>query len=251
MVSDHFEDTLAVRLACQLQIKVGRLQLEQVGQELGVVHIRAVARVAIGAWARVYADALSLLGGKALQHQVVQVDETVEKAPGSEAHTLEGKYQNRKDHSVVQFKVADNTLQVFGMSLKRVGHNQFVTPMGPTVSFEIMNGKMKVTAKDGDRTMFEGIRIDELHLGEPALKAYAGEYKSTELDATYKLIVDNGSLTLRAGWNREVKLEPLVADEFAIGQLGTAVFRRDATDHVSGLSVYSGRIRGVGFERTH
>ncbi len=176
---------------------------------------------------------------------------TVEKAPGSEAHTLEGKYQNRKDHSVVQFKVADNTLQVFGMSLKRVGHNRFVTPMGPTVSFEIMNGKMKVTAKDGDRTMFEGIRIDELHLGEPALKAYAGEYKSTELDATYKLIVDNGSLTLRAGWNREVKLEPLVADEFAIGQLGTAVFRRDATDHVSGLSVYSGRIRGVGFERTH
>jgi len=82
--------------------------------------------------------------------------------------------------------------------------------MGPTVSFEIMNGTMKVTAKDGDRTMFEGIRIDELHLGEPALKAYAGESKSTELDATYKLIVDNGSLTLALGGNREVKLEPLV-----------------------------------------
>jgi CubicO group peptidase (beta-lactamase class C family) len=175
--------------------------------------------------------------------------EAAEKTAGAEAHALEGKYQNLKDHSVVQFKVADNTLQVFGMSLKRVGHNRFVTPVGPTVSFEIMNGKMKVTAKDGDRVMFEGTRIDELHLVESALRAYVGEYKSTELDATYKLIVDNGSLTLRNGWNPPVRLEPLVPDEFAVGPLGTAVFHRDATNHVSGLSVYSGRIRDVAFER--
>src|SRR2546425_10390674 len=76
-VSNHFQDALAVRLACQLHIKVGRLQLEQARQELGVVYIRAVGRVAIGAWAGVHPDALPLLGGKALQNQIVQVDETV------------------------------------------------------------------------------------------------------------------------------------------------------------------------------
>jgi CubicO group peptidase (beta-lactamase class C family) len=176
--------------------------------------------------------------------------EAMEKAVGSEARTLEGKYQNLEDHSGVQFSVADNALHVFGMSLKRVGHNRFVTPFGPTVSFEIVNSKMKVTAKDGDNILFEGFRINELHLGEAALLAYAGEYKSTELDATYKLDVEKGSLTLRSGWNTPVKMEPLVVDEFTLGPLGAAVFHRDATGHVSGLSVYSGRIRDITFEKT-
>jgi hypothetical protein len=91
--------------------------------------------------------------------------------------------------------------------------------------------------------------FSELPLDEAALKAYAGKYKSTELDATYKLTVENGSLTLHNGWNSPVKLHPLVSDEFAIGQLGTAVFHRDAKHQISGLSVYSGRIRDVAFER--
>lgn len=179
------------------------------------------------------------------------LEKTPGKAAGSDVHTLEGKYENRHDHSAFQFSVADNALHVFGMALTPVGRNRFATPFGPTVAFEVMNGKTMVTVKDGDNVLFEGTRIDELHLGEPALKAYAGEYKSGELEATYMLVVENGSLMLHNGWNREMKLEPLVPDEFTIGQLGTAVFHRDATGRVLGLSVYSGRIRDVRFERTH
>jgi hypothetical protein len=174
-----------------------------------------------------------------------------EKTAGSEARTLEGKYENLKDHSAVEFSVVENALQVLGMSLKRIGFYRFVTSFGPTVTFESVNGKIHVTAKDGDRIIFEGTRIDELHLAEPVLKAYAGVYTSAELVATYKLLVENGSLMLHTGWNPLVKLEPLVPDEFEIGQLGTAVFHRDGNGRVSGLSVYSGRIRDVGFERTH
>ena len=168
----------------------------------------------------------------------------------SDAHTLEGKYENPQDHSAVQFSVADNRLQVFGMNLKSVGPNRFVTPFGPTVSFEMINSMMKVTVQDGDKIMFEGTRINELHLGEAVLKAYEGRYLSRELDATYKLVVENGGLTLHNGWNPPVKLESLVPDEFTIGQMGTAVFHRDARDRITGLSVYSGRIRDVVFERT-
>ena len=40
--SNHFQDALTMRLARQLHIKVGRLQLEQARQELGVVHVRTV-----------------------------------------------------------------------------------------------------------------------------------------------------------------------------------------------------------------
>lgn len=177
-------------------------------------------------------------------------EKTAQMSPGSEAHAFEGKYENPQDHSALQFSVAGNTLQVYGMSLKPLGPNRFVTPLGPTVSFETMKGKTKVKLENDDKIMFEGTRVEELHLGEPALRAYAGEYKSTELDATYKLVIENGALTLHSGWNPPVKLEPLVPDEFIIGQMGTAVFHRDGAKHVSGLSVYSGRIRDVAFAKT-
>jgi hypothetical protein len=98
--------------------------------------------------------------------------------------------------------------------------------------------------------LFEGTRIEVLHLGEPALRAYAGQYKSAELDATYELKLEKGSLMLHYGWNGPVKLEPLVRDEFTLGPLGTGVFHRDSKNRISGLSVYSGRIRDVKFART-
>jgi hypothetical protein len=82
------------------------------------------------------------------------------------------------------------------------------------------------------------------------LRAYTGDYKSAELDATYKLKLEKGSLVLHNGWNEPVKLEPLVRDEFTLGPLGTGVFHRDSKDRISGLSVYSGRIRNVRFART-
>ncbi|MEO7207630.1 MAG: hypothetical protein ABI145_12780 [Steroidobacteraceae bacterium] len=69
-----------------------------------------------------------------------------------------------------------------------------MTSFGPTVSFAVMNSKRKVTVEDGDNIVFEGMGIDELNLGEPALQAYAEEYGSTELEATYKLVVENGVL---------------------------------------------------------
>lgn len=167
----------------------------------------------------------------------------------SEVRALAGKYENPLDHSVVQFHAAEDSLQVFGMNLKRTGPNRFVTPFGPTVSFENKSGKMKVRVGDGDRTMFEGDRIDEIHVGETALQAYAGEYESAELDTTYRFSVENGNLTLRNRWNAPAKVEPLIHDEFTIDQLGTVIFHRDAAGRVSGLGVYSGRIRDVTFEK--
>jgi CubicO group peptidase (beta-lactamase class C family) len=217
-------------------------------QRFSVICLCNLASANVSALSRSIADLYLKLSAPPARSTEKVVEE---KTAAAEVRTLEGRYQNLQDHSVVQFSVADNTLRVFGMDLKRVGHNRFVTPVGPTIDFEMRNGKLKVTANDGDNVLFEGNRIDELRLGEPALKAYAGEYKSTELEATYKLFVEAGSLTLHNRWNPPVKLDPLVADEFAIGQMGTAVFRRDAAGRVSGLSVYSGRIRDVTFEKTH
>ena len=217
-------------------------------QSLSVICLCNLSSANVSALSREVADVyLKEFARPAAAHPAKGVGKTA----GLEALTLEGKYENLKDHSAVQFNIADNMLQVFGMSFEHVGLNRFVTSSGPTVSFQIMRSKMQVMVKEGDEMMFEGTRVNEPHLGEPALQAYAGEYKSAELVATYTLDVENGSLTLHSGWNPPVKLDPLVPDEFTMGQLGTAVFHRDTNGHVSRLSVYSNRIRGVTFERTH
>jgi len=108
--------------------------------------------------------------------------------------------------------------------------------------------KVKVTYQD---EIFTATKIDELHLNDAALAAYAGAYSSTELNATYKLSVENGNLMLRTNWNSPLKLNPLVRDEFESDGFGTLVFQRDTDGRISGPSVFAGRIRNVTFERTN
>jgi hypothetical protein len=110
---------------------------------------------------------------------------------------------------------------------------------------------MKVTASQDEETFFTGSKIEELHLSDAALAAYAGTYSSTELNATYKLSVENGNLMLGINWNSPLKLNPLVRDEFESGGVGTLVFQRGADGRISGLSVFAGRARNVTFQRTN
>lgn len=95
-----------------------------------------------------------------------------------------------------------------------------------------------------------GSKIDELHLDNTALAGYGGSYWSAELQAIYRLAVENGSLMLRINWNLPLELAPLVRDEFENDELGTLVFQRDAAGRVSGLSVFAGRIRNLVFKKT-
>src|SRR5712692_5009037 len=77
----------AVRLARALDVEVGDLQLEQRGQELRVVHVGAVRRVAIAARAGVDSHPAALFRREALQHLVVQLHEHREQAlRGIELH---------------------------------------------------------------------------------------------------------------------------------------------------------------------
>ena len=77
-----FRTRHAVRLARQGDVEVPDLQLEQAGQQLGVIDVGAVGRVAVAAGAGVHADPLPLLGGEPRQRQVVQVDEAVQQLAG-------------------------------------------------------------------------------------------------------------------------------------------------------------------------
>src|SRR2546426_3351208 len=110
---DDTEDPAAVLLARQLDIEVPDLELEQAGQELPVVHIRAMSRVFVAAGAGVDANTLPLRAVEPLQYAVVEADEGAER---SEEHTselqspcnlvcrllLEKKKKKMKEHLVEQ-----------------------------------------------------------------------------------------------------------------------------------------------------
>jgi CubicO group peptidase (beta-lactamase class C family) len=66
---------------------------------------------------------------------------------------------------------------------------------------------------------------------------YTGSYRSTELEATYRLAVENGALVLRVNWNPPVTLEPVEQDTFLAGDFGTLTFQRDGNHRVSGRNI--------------
>ncbi len=161
-----------------------------------------------------------------------------------------GKYLNPRTHSTMLFTASGGKLLFEGEELRRIASNKFEGPGSSLVAFDKSDGRIGATVSRGDEVVLAGNRIDEFHPTEKALAAYAGAYRSAELDATYRLAVENGSLVLRRSWNPPLKLDPLVRDEFESDELGTLVFQRDAAGAVTGLSVFAGRIRNLVFEKT-
>lgn len=127
---------------------------------------------------------------------------------------------------------------------------QLVSPSGLTISFDSSNG-MKVSIQRGDETLFAGPRFERVQLSEANLTEYVGTFRSKELATTYKLSVENGKLMLVCNWSPALKLDPVVRDKFQIDNFGTIVFRRDAKGQISGLSVFDGRIRKIGFDKNN
>jgi hypothetical protein len=161
-----------------------------------------------------------------------------------------GEYLDANDHSRLSFADSGGVLSIVnGASLQSIGPNRFKTPKGSIIAFDSSKSMMSVTVDTPDMVRFTGTKIERVRVGDADLAAYAGTYASEELDATYKLSVENGSLMLRTKWNPARKLVPLVRDEFAAGDFGTLVFHRDSGNRISGLSVFESRIRNLTFEK--
>jgi CubicO group peptidase (beta-lactamase class C family) len=98
-------------------------------------------------------------------------------APGagavSDPSQFAGKYLNRRDHSVLSFTVSGGNLVGWGASLRSIGPSRFEFPSGPVIAVDNSGGVMKVKATYQDE-IFTATKIDELHLNDAALAAYAG-----------------------------------------------------------------------------
>jgi hypothetical protein len=161
-----------------------------------------------------------------------------------------GEYLSASGYINVLSASSDGSLKLNGTVVRATGPNTFESPSGLTISFDSSNG-MKVSIQRGDETLFAGSRFERVQLSDANLTEYVGTFRSKELDTTYKLSVENGKLMLACNWNPALKLDPVVRDEFQIDNFGTIVFRRDAKGQISGLSVFDGRIRNIGFDKNN
>ena len=83
------------------------------------------------------------------------------------------------------------------------------------------------------------------------LGKYVGEFKNTELPATYSLSIGKGCLVGRHYRGREIKLIPIKSDLFAIDQWygGMIEFHRDANGAIQGFRFNQSRVRNLEFSK--
>jgi CubicO group peptidase (beta-lactamase class C family) len=162
-----------------------------------------------------------------------------------------GQYRNAESHSVLEVSAKDGDLMVYGMHFKPVDATHFAAAEGLDVAFDTISGNPKrftLTSANSAPQAFE--KIQAVKPSAQDLAQYTGEYKSSELQATYRFAVKDGKLTLATNWQEPATLDPSVRDEFQ-GPFGAAVvFRRDAAGHVTGCDLFAGRVRNIAFKKT-
>jgi CubicO group peptidase (beta-lactamase class C family) len=172
-------------------------------------------------------------------------------AANVDAHPFAGWYRNPGSHSVLEISASKEGVGAFGTLFKPRDATHFVATPGPEIAFERRpNSGMRLTVnfKDTSPQIFE--RYEPLKASTENFAQYAGEYISSELQATYRFAVKDGKLTLATNWQEPAVLEATVLNEFQ-GPFGTAiVFRRDAAGHVTGCDLFAGRVRNIAFVKT-
>jgi CubicO group peptidase (beta-lactamase class C family) len=83
---------------------------------------------------------------------------------------------------------------------------------------------------------------------KPQLSAYAGDYYSAEIEATWHIAVDGDKLTAQINHAPPVPLAPAFRDAF-FGPVGPMEFSRDAYGRVTGFAVRGGRVRNFRFAK--
>ena len=117
------------------------------------------------------------------------------------------------------------------------------------MAFERVGGSMRLTLTSEAESprifeTFEAVKPSSTELAQ-----IAGEFRSEELQATYRIAARDGKLNVTVNWQKPFLLEPTVRDEFQ-GPGGIAVvFRRDASGHATGFDLFAGRVRNISFTR--
>jgi hypothetical protein len=91
-----------------------------------------------------------------------------------------------------------------------------------------------------------------LQLVAPAradLRALAGDYRSSEIDASYDIASGESGLMLQPPGPSEAPLKPFGPDAFTVSGMGVLNFFRDSHGQIAGFTVNRYNLRGLRFDR--
>jgi hypothetical protein len=119
-----------------------------------------------------------------------------------------------------------------------VGNNRVVVDAG-------QNGRpsgLRQILASGDTIAFTWVGSAAWSPAATELGAFAGQYRSDEIRATWTARVDSGRLVLSSRRGSRQALTPVYKDAFAGGSFGTVWFTRDARGQVNAMHLSSGRL---------
>jgi len=177
------------------------------------------------------------------------------KVPAGHLAPKVGLYRNSSTDAVLRVAMNQEHLTIGGANgdpLLPLGAGQFrVGDTSARVVFEpdgsVMPLRVTLEGTGSRPSMFE--RVAQAEPGVTQLAEYAGAFRSDELDTTYSIAVKDGALWLRHRWLEPVRLRAAYADAFEAGEGRVLRFTRDSTGAVDGLTVYTGRVRHLRFDR--
>ncbi|MHA7628588.1 serine hydrolase domain-containing protein [Corallococcus sp. M7] len=170
------------------------------------------------------------------------------KVAETELAALAGDYWSPLTGEVVRVELKDG-------ALRQVGTPTALVPMGdgafrPGESTHVwrFSSPRELGIRDFWPMERPFIRVTEPKPTGPALAAFAGQYRSDEVDTTYTVRVADGKLAIHWPRREEVVLDAVGGDHFA-GSLGAVTFTRAASGGIDGLTISSRRLRRFRAER--
>lgn len=107
--------------------------------------------------------------------------------------------------------------------------------------------RLRVVA-DGARPV-DYVEVDRPELDRAALGAYAGRYRSVDLGAEHRLVIERDTLRVAGGWRPSQALTPLYRDGFLLPDRSIVRFLRGDGGVITGFVRWAGRVRHLRFER--
>ena len=165
--------------------------------------------------------------------------------------TYAGLYWNREDEQAVRIVLKAGALTAErgpgeSYEMKPIAESRFRLT-GPPVEVEFQKaepgGVMKALVQfDGapKPDVFEA--VPEFRPTAAQLAAYAGSYRSDEIEPIYRVTVEDGELVLKRLKSKADRLQPAIADYFQ-GSIGSLHFQRGQDGRITGFVLNTGRIR--------
>ncbi len=215
----------------------------------------------------------------ALVHQVADIVlakdlKAVESASGREAPksagatltpeqmvAIAGLYWNRENDGFEKIQVKDGKLLIeFGSDevhpLKVAGESHFHigdVPWGDQLDIHYIAATAE-KPRHIEQSFGIGGKPEVFEIAIPheptaaELAEYAGAYVSEEIDPVYRIVLQDGKLSLARLKHKSETLRPTVLDVFT-ADTGSFRFTRDANQHISGFILNAGRIQNFRFSK--